>query len=75
MIEIIFLPLALNSPVGETWRYKVWLLMPSSLERSATTVPLLPIAACTRRNFAGVGEEFSGPAFDRESVAAPQDAL
>jgi HNH endonuclease len=46
--------LARGSPVGETWRYRVDRVIPSSRQRSPTFVSGLPIARMASRSLAGV---------------------
>jgi len=47
-------PSGRSLPVGETWRYSVWRVIPSSLHSSATLVSLFAMAALARASLAGV---------------------
>ena len=49
-----FSPSGRSSPLGETCRYRVWRVTPSSVQRSPTLVSGWPIEAVARRSLAGV---------------------
>src|ERR1019366_1056496 len=64
------LPTRRSSPVGDTYLYIVALVIPSSSQRSPTTVPFFPIAAAASRTLAGVIFGLRPPLRPRARAAA-----